>query len=205
MILGLDSAQISWGKKLQDQLIRTWEKMFSFSKCSSSCTKRKESVSMQNFPTVCKTFFLALFTWFHLSLQVYAVRLHTPQSLTIMEIPPLWIFEIFLSLYDRNKGSTLNLVTQDLYCLHSGWHTHSSWIFLFYSPFARLRWADKQENYINYCVFSLRGHILHCALQSCIRPALGFCSVRMLNVLLQWLHVCTPPHSSGSLPLFQQS
>lgn len=67
--------------------------MFSFSKCSSRCTKRKESVSMQNFPTVCKTLFLALFTWFHLSLQVYSVRLHTPQSLTIVEIPPLWILK----------------------------------------------------------------------------------------------------------------
>lgn len=69
-----------------------WEKMFSFSQRNSSCTKRKESVSMQNFPTVCKTLFLALFTWF-LSLQVYVVRLHTPQSLTIVEIPPLWILK----------------------------------------------------------------------------------------------------------------
>lgn len=69
-----------------------WEKMFSFSQRSSSCTKRKESVSMQNFPTVCKTLFLVLFTWF-LSLQVYAVRLRTPQSLTIVEIPLLWILK----------------------------------------------------------------------------------------------------------------
>lgn len=122
---------IGWGKKnARSANSHMWEKMFSFSKRSSSCTKRKESVSMQNFPTVCKTLFLALFTWFHLSLQVYAVRLHTTKSYYHGDSSAL-DFEVFLSLYYRNKGSTLNLVTQDLYCLHSGWHTHSSWIFCF--------------------------------------------------------------------------
>lgn len=108
--------------------------MFSFRKRSSSCTKRKESVSMQNFPTVCKTLFLALFTWF----QVYAVRLHTPQSLTIMEIPPLWILKSSSPFITATKAVPWTLWLRIYTVYIQGDTPTSSGIFFCFTPHFRL-------------------------------------------------------------------
>lgn len=110
-------------------------------------------------------------------------------------------FEILRSFYRRNKGDTLNLVLQDLYCLHSRWHTHCNW------PLAVLRSSFiKQKGTKSSSIhFLAQGRSLLCPAGLLSGSSVGFLCSLHAGYTVEQLHVCTPPHSSGSFPVIQQS
>lgn len=119
-----------------------------------------------------------------------------PEEQLLLKILPFG-FERLLSFYRCKKDDTLNLVIQDLYCLHSQWHAHWSRP-LYFLSFVKWTLSTKTSRTLFLSVFFLARGLY----QACGR---FLCTVCMLDVHLERLHVCTPPHSSGSFPVIQQS